>query len=151
LLLLVLLGCRRTYDYSVVHPETGNSFPTISEIVAIRVINAHVGDGPKLPDFDAPKEIWPEIMASLTPSQADREPLPWEFIAGLEIKAKHGNLCVVSVYNTSPQPVGAFDIELGADKFARYRGGNTTEIKKAITAAYAEFRKNAREKGERQR
>jgi len=130
------LGCRKAVLQSVTYPETGYAFPNTSEIADIRVINAFMDAEQKLPDFDVPFETWHEIITSLTPSQTDKEALGWEVMAVLDIKTKHEGSCVVTLFNTSPQPIGAFAISLGSAKASYYRGGNSTKIRKIIVAAY---------------
>lgn len=123
----------------VLHPDTGYTFPSSDNIAQIYVHRNTVDVD--FDEFDVPANHWPGILATLSPSQHDREPAAWQGLASLEIRTVDAKTVIIEVYDLGDEPIGAFAVDSPPPHGRRlYRGGNTRRFKEALIAASEDAR-----------
>jgi hypothetical protein len=125
----------------VEHPETGYVFPDPQDIESVR-LRFPGGEGiERVRDCEVPKSSWSKIISCLTPSQLDPRPAKWDKIGVMTIRTHTGQKLRVGLFHID-EPVGAFNVDADSGKRHYYRGGNSEQLRKAMTAAYAESKKS---------
>ncbi len=140
-LLLAAINMVRNRDRLdvVLHADTGYVFPSSDNIAQIHV-HCDTEDS-DFDVFDVPANHWPGILATLSPSQYDREPAAWQGFASLEIRTVDTETINIEVYDLGDEPIGAFAVDLPPPHGRRlYRGGNTKRFKAALIAASEDAR-----------
>jgi hypothetical protein len=113
-------------------------FAESSEIESMEASEVNVGLGGRRQTFQVPPEHWELILAALLPAQQDEHPAKWESFGTLEIKRSSGDSDHINLFVTGSDP-GAFSIGQ-----TYYRGGNSTDLTRAVTKAFKETEKKKR-------
>lgn len=138
--LLVLVcgcgGCHSGPEYTLPAPE---------DVVSIKVIGHS-----KVPDFNVPEKHWDAIYSTLQPCQPDSSPAKWVCLCDLSIRTNDDREHRVCLYVVTDGP-GAFSVSPADDFRGRtyYRGGSSTRLRDAITAAYDDATKATSKDSER--
>jgi hypothetical protein len=127
----VILGCRQWLRGHI------HSLPPINDVKSIRVLRFHEGRRSR-PGIEVPEKHWKEIFAALSPSKYDPWPCEWKLLADLEIQTKQDQHYRVDLYNLETHPVGAFSIGPTVEQRTYRRGGNSAQLKKALSNVYLE-------------
>jgi hypothetical protein len=119
-------------------------FAETSEIESMEASEVNVGLGGRRQTFQVPPEHWDLILAALLPAQQDDHPAKWESFGALDVKRNSGDSDHINLFVTGTDP-GAFSIGP-----TYYRGGNSTDLAKAVTKAFKETEKKKRESANQQ-
>jgi hypothetical protein len=117
-------------------------FAEASEIESMEASGVNVGLGGRQQTFQVPPEHWDLILAALLPAQQDDHPAKWESFGALDVKRSGGASDHINLFVTGTDP-GAFSIGR-----TYYRGGNSTDLAKAVTKAFKETEKKRRASAE---
>jgi len=121
--------------------ETGYQFPELSDISNMEVSGwiEEGGTVEQAKNFDALEESWADIIAALSPSAIDPQPAAWQGLGELRIQTTQGEDVWVELWSSEDAATGAFSAGPSFETAKYYRGGNTTQLRRALEEAYAEY------------
>jgi hypothetical protein len=90
-----------------------------------------------IPAFQIPEKHWDAVLAGLAPCKRDRSPKTWLCLCVLDVGTTSNRNYVVDVFWLGYEDPGAFKVSVD-EQFTYYRGGNSSEVRAAIIAAYDE-------------
>ncbi len=117
--------------------RTRDTRPSLPDAADIRRLNAIFYDrekGAKVA-FQVPREHWNAIFSALQPAQRDDNPAKWVGLGELEFKLACGDSYLVSLYSLEDSEPGAFSAGPTWESRVYYRGGNSSELERALAEA----------------
>ena len=117
-------------------PETGYRFPKLGNISSIRAVDVANHDHSKVQSFDIPRAYWSDVLASLSPSEADNPERKFEVIGRLRIQEANQEPVFVTLF--WPESSGEFAIGLDPDgsDWKMFRGGSIKQLQRILARAY---------------
>ena len=130
-LVAVHCGCSQKNEKKLAGPK--GVLPAIDNIQAMSAES----ESEEIPKFEVPAELWPSLLAALSPADVDSDPAKWEVMGELHITETNGSRTLVNLYwGPSQGERGAFSAGPTFEERIYYRGGNSQELVNAIKAAY---------------
>ena len=92
--------------------------------------------------FPVDKSCWKDVFSALSPWKHDPSPAKWQVLGCLIIETNDGKTCCVSLYDLTPDPIGAFSVKPDVkNRPYYYRGGNSMRLRESLAKALAKFEK----------
>lgn len=85
--------------------------------------------------FQVPRGQWNAIFSALRPARRDDSPKKWAGLGRLNLKLVNGDSFVISMYRLN-HPTGAFSAGPTIESRKYYRGGNSSDLEKAMVDAF---------------
>jgi hypothetical protein len=86
-------------------------------------------------EFQVPRKHWDAILSTLLPARRDDHPAKWVGLGRLQFKLVNGDSYFVSLYSPASEP-GAFAAGSTFESRVYYRGGNSSDLEKALSEAH---------------
>ena len=117
--------------------RTRDTRPLLPDAADIRSLNASFYDREKgaTVAFQVPREHWKAIFSALQPAQRDGNPAKWVGLGELEFKLASGDSYLVWLYNLADSEPGAFSAGPTFESRVYYRGGNSSDLERALAEA----------------
>jgi len=146
--LVLLTAAATTFAADQERPPADNKLPAASDIREMVIIDLR--SNPKeATRVTVPASHVPKIWAKLQPAAVDKSPARWTLMGyDLELTLKNGSKFSVWVYNLPSAP-GAFSAGPTFKERTYYRGGNSQQLREAITAALKEAQRDPEPKKEK--
>ena len=111
--------------------------PSLPDAADIRSLNAILYDREKDAKgaFQVPREHWNAILSALQPAQRDGNPAKWAGLGELEFKLASGGSYIVWLYSLDDSEPGAFSAGPTFESRVYYRGGNSSDLERALAEA----------------
>ena len=117
--------------------RTHGTRPSLPGAADIRSLNASFYDREKdaKVTFQVPREHWNAIFSALQPAQRDHNPAKWVGLGELEFKLVSGGSYLVWMYSLADREPGAFSAGPTFESRVYYRGGNSSDLERALAEA----------------
>lgn len=111
--------------------------PSLPDIADVRSLKASFYDRDKdaKVSFQVPRKHWNAIFSALQPAQRDRHPAKWAGLGELEFTLNSGDSYLVWLYSLDGHEPGAFSGGPTFESRVYYRGGNSSDLERALVEA----------------